>query len=289
MDQPLARDRYLTAQDGLRLFYRDWGDPLAPGVPVLCLAGLVRNSRDFEELAAHLAPRRRVLALDLRGRGRSAYDPRPLNYAPPTYVMDIMALLTAANLHKVVVVGTSLGGLLSMALALARPAGLAGVVLNDIGPEIDPRGVARIRGYVGKQAAPKTLPEAAQLMQQNYAAAFPDFTPTDWSREAERTYRKLENGELALDYDPAISRSIANGPGIDLWRLYRGLAEVPVLAFRGALSDLLSEATFEQMAERHPALVRVTVPNRGHTPQLTEPICLAAIDAFLAGIDAAHA
>ncbi|MEQ9641722.1 MAG: alpha/beta hydrolase [Alphaproteobacteria bacterium] len=288
MDQPFARDRYITAQDGLRLFYREWGDPLLPATPVLCLAGLVRTSDDFTELAEHLAQKRRVLALDLRGRGRSDYDPDPDNYAPPTYVMDIGALLTAANIHKVAVIGTSLGGLLAMALALTRPASLAGVVLNDIGPEIDQRGVERIRGYVGKTPPPQTMDQARQQLATNYGVAFPDFGEDDWRAMAASTYEAKPDGTLSLRYDPAISKSIANGPEMDLWKLFGALANVPVLSIRGGLSDLLSEATVERMAKEKPDLERLTVPNRGHTPTLNEPICRTAIDAFLDRLDGAH-
>lgn len=288
MDKPLGLDRYLTAQDGLRLFYREWGDPLSTATPVLCLAGLVRNSDDFRELAGHLSARRRVLALDLRGRGRSDYDPNPENYAPTTYAMDVGALLTAANVHRVAVVGTSLGGLLAMVVALLRPAALAGVVLNDIGPEIDQRGVERIRGYVGKTPPPQSMDEARRQLATNYGAAFPDFTEDDWRDMAESTYEVKPDGSLTLRYDPNISKSIANGPGVDLWQLYRALADMPVLSIRGALSDLLSEATVDKMAELKPDLTRITVPNRGHTPTLNEPVCREAIDAFLDRLDAAH-
>ena len=287
MDKPLAAERHLTSQDGLKLFYRDYGDPLlSDAVPVLCLAGLVRNSGDFHELALHLAHRRRVLALDLRGRGKSDYDPIPANYRPPTYAMDIAALLTVANVHKVAVIGTSLGGLLAMALALFRPTALAGVVLNDIGPEIDPKGVARIRGYVGKTPAPQNMAEAEQQLARNYGVAFPDFTAADWRDMAAGTYKVQADGTLALMYDPSISRSIANGPEMDLWRLYGALADVPVLAIRGGLSDLLSAETFDRMAAAKPDLQRLTVPNRGHTPTLNEPVCRDAIDGFLERLDA---
>jgi pimeloyl-ACP methyl ester carboxylesterase len=288
MDRPLLHENTFTAQDGLQLYYRDYGDPLSDAVPVLCLAGLVRNSLDFHELALHLAERRRVLALDLRGRGRSAYDPIHANYAAPTYVMDVGALLTVANVHKVAVIGTSLGGLLAMALALSRPTALAGVVLNDIGPEIDQRGVTRIRGYVGKTPPPKDMAEAQRQLAANYGVAFPDFTEADWRHMAETTYKIGPGGRPALMYDPNISKSIAGDPDMDLWRLYGALADVPVLAIRGALSDLLSQATFDRMAELKPDLQRLTVPNRGHTPTLTEPVCLEAIDGFLAQLDETH-
>lgn len=288
MNYPFARDRYLTAQDGLGLFYREWGDPLSTATPVLCLAGLVRNSDDFRELAEHLSQSRRVLALDLRGRGRSDYDPNHDNYAPPTYLMDVGALLTATNIHKVAVIGTSLGGLLAMALALSRPASLAGVVLNDIGPEIDQRGVDRIRGYVGKTPPPQNMDQARQQLATNYGVAFPDFEEDDWRAMAESTYELKPDGMLSLRYDPHISKSIANGPDTDLWRLFGALANVPTLSIRGGLSDLLSEATVDRMAEIKPDLERLTVPNRGHTPTLNEPVCREAIDAFLERLDAAH-
>lgn len=284
------RDGYFTAQDGLKLYYRDYGNPVSEAVNVLCLAGLTRNSRDFDALARHLAAERRVLALDYRGRGLSAFDPDPDNYRPETLIRDICDLLTLANCHRVAVIGTSLGGVLAMGLGAVRPAVLAGVVLNDVGPEIDAQGLDRIRGYVGQEAVPESVEDGARQLAQMLGHAYPDFTESDWLTEARSRYRADVTGRPGLEYDPKIATPLATGDGTppDLWRLFRTLTHVPVLAIRGALSDILSEATLERMAREKPDLSSLTVANRGHVPLLSEPECLTAIETFLAAIDAAN-
>jgi pimeloyl-ACP methyl ester carboxylesterase len=281
------RDGYYSAQDGLKLHYRDYGDPLAGGTPVLCLAGLTRNARDFDGLARHLMAKRRVLVPDYRGRGGSAFDPKPEHYGPETALGDLLHLLTLAGCHRAAVVGTSFGGILAMALAAARPAALAGVVLNDVGPEVAYAGLDRIRGYVGSEAIPPDHAAGAAQLAEMMGSAYPDFTPDDWLAEARARYPADGQGRLGLEYDPAIAKPLAAGvrKPRDLWPLYGALAKLPVLAIRGALSDILDEATFERMAAEKPDLERLVVPDRGHVPLLTEPPCLAAIDAFLERID----
>ncbi|MDA1099039.1 MAG: alpha/beta hydrolase [Proteobacteria bacterium] len=271
------------AQDDLQLYYRDYGDAGASGTPVLCLPGLTRNSIDFHELALHLCPHRRVLCPDLRGRGKSAHDPKHGNYAPPVYLSDIGHLLALTGCHRVIVIGTSLGGLLAMAMGAARPTALAGVILNDIGPELDPSGVARIGGYAGKALAAMDLEQAAAHLQTLFGAAYPDFEIAQWRDEARRGYRQREDGLLVQDYDPAIAEAVSNqgDSPVDFWPYFKSLAHVPVLAIRGALSDILSAETFARMAQEKPDLSQLSLPNRGHVPQLTEPACLAAIDEFL--------
>ena len=277
------QERRFRAQDGLELCYREYGDPLAAGTPVLCLAGLTRNAVDFHELALHLSAQRRVLCLDLRGRGESAHDPNPDNYEPATYLSDIGHLLTVAACHKVIVIGTSLGGILTMALGAARPTALAGVILNDIGPEIDPTGVERISGYAGKTPAAMDLTQAAEHLKQLFAPAYPDWETEQWREEAVRTFCAREDGMLVQNYDPAVAQ-IANAQGdspVDFWPYFNSLAHIPVLAIRGGLSDILSAETFARMAREKPDLIQLTLPNRGHVPQLTEPACITAIDKFL--------
>ena len=277
------REGRFTSQDGLSLYYRDWGDPLSARLPVLCLAGLTRNADDFDALARRLAPTRRVVALDYRGRGRSEHDPDWHRYVPPWYLIDIGHLLTVANLHRVVVVGTSLGGLLAMALGALRPTVLAGVVLNDVGPDLHPEGLARIAGYVGTVPDLPDLAAAARHLQALFGAAYPEWDEAQWLAEAARVFPVGADGRLGLDYDPAIGRALAvraNAPP-DLWPLFRSLRHLPVLAIRGALSDLLSAATFRRMAEAHPGLEAVTVPARGHVPLLDEDVCIPAIDRLL--------
>lgn len=277
------QEHRFRAQDDLELYYRDYGDPLAAATPVLCLPGLTRNAVDFHELALHLCPGRRVLCFDLRGRGHSAHDPDPSNYTPPTYLSDIGHLLTVTGCHRVIIVGTSFGGLLAMALGAARPTALAGVVLNDIGPELDPTGVARISGYAGKTPPAMDLDQAAENLRRLFGPAFPDFEMDDWRQEAQRGYHRRDDGMLVLDYDPAIAAAATDQSDdpMDFWPYYKALAHVPMLAIRGALSDILSPETFARMAAEKPDLIQVSVPNRGHAPQLVEPVCIAAIDEFL--------
>jgi len=283
---PAGREGHIRAQDDVELYYRDYGDPLASPTPVLCLAGLTRNSKDFHDLARRLAARRRVVCPDYRGRGRSSYDPHYRNYGPEGCVRDVLDLLAALNLHRVVVVGTSFGGILAMALGAARPTVLAGVVLNDIGPELAAEGAERIAGYVGTDVRHADFEAAARALKAQFHTAYPDLDDRQWLDFARRTFVPDDNGSLRLDYDLALGRMLRNDAGTrpDLWPFYGSLAKVPVLAIRGALSDVLSEETFERMAEVKPDLVRVTVPNRGHVPLLDEPECVKALDDFLADL-----
>ena len=277
------QEHHFRAQDDQELYYRDYGAVTAAATPVLCLPGLTRNSIDFHELALHLCTDRRVICPDLRGRGKSAYDTNLANYAPPALLSDIGHLLNVTGCHQVIVIGTSLGGLLAMGMGAARPTALAGVILNDIGPELDPTGVKRISGYAGKTPDAMTLDQAIAYIKQLFGPAFPDFTEEQWQDEAMRSYRQREDRKLVLDYDPAIAAmaSDQDDSPIDFWPYFRSLAKIPVLAIRGDLSDILSAEVFARMARQKPDLVQLSLPNRGHTPQLVEPACIVAIDGFL--------
>ena len=280
------QDRYFHSADGLRLHYRDY--PAAGDrVPVLCLPGLTRHCRDFETIAPRIQASRRVLCADLRGRGLSQYDPNWRNYHPGTYVADVATLLAGAGIGRVVVLGTSLGGIVAMIMAATMPHVLAGVILNDIGPEVAPEGLARISSYVGNAGPVRTWAEAAAQARATSGLAWPDASDEDWSRFARRVYRE-ENGVLRLDMDPMIGQAVRaapSGAAPYLWPAFAALRPIPVLALRGATSDLLSQTTFDRMAREKPDLERVTVPGRGHAPTLDEPECVAAIDAFLQRCD----
>lgn len=279
--------RFYTAPDGLKLHYRDYPGPAAPRLAVVCIPGLSRNARDFEDLAPHLASRYRVICVDLRGRGLSAYAPDPMTYVPPTYVRDVIALLDSAGLKRVALVGTSLGGIVSMLLAAFVPTRVLGAVLNDIGPELDPAGLARIAGYVGRGGPVATWEEAATAISAMDGAIFPDYTPADWARVTRRRFVELPGGGLKADYDPDIAKPFAGtAAAVDLWPYFRAFRRVPALAIRGAESDLLSRETFARMQAAVPGLACVTVPNRGHAPYLDEPEARAAIDAFLDALPA---
>lgn len=275
-------ERYFSAPDGLRLFARDYSGP-AGKTPVVCLHGLTRNSADFEDLAPWLAVRRRVLVPDVRGRGRSDHDPDPGNYLLPVYVADLRALLAALELDRCIIVGTSMGGLAGMIFGATAPDMLAGLVLNDIGPEIDPAGLTRIAGHVGKTGPLATWDEAAAATRALNEVAFPDLDEAGWHRFARRTWKAGEDGLLRPAHDPKIAEGLASGDAAptDLWPLFDTLAGIPLLVVRGATSDILAAGTVRQMCERHPACEAVSVPARGHAPMLDEPAARAALGAWL--------
>ncbi|HEX7373703.1 MAG TPA: alpha/beta hydrolase [Steroidobacteraceae bacterium] len=276
-------ERYFRSRDGLRLHYRDYAAPGSSLPPVLCLPGLTRNSRDFEVVAPHIARERRVLCADLRGRGYSAHDPNWHNYQPATYVDDLLLLLADAGVERLVLLGTSLGGILSMVITSLQPQRVAGVVLNDIGPEIAEAGRERIARYVGRHPAVSNWDEAAQQVRATYALSLSEFTDEQWHAHARRTFSKVD-GVPRLDADPMIGeavRAAASLPTPDLWPVFLALRPIPALAIRGEHSDILSVETFDRMAALKPDLVRLTVANRGHTPLLEEPECLRALEEFL--------
>jgi pimeloyl-ACP methyl ester carboxylesterase len=279
------RECRYTSQDGLGLYYRDYGDPLAPRTPVLCLPGLTRNSADFDTLAAHLSQKRRVVCPDLRGRGRSDYDPEPGHYVGPTYVNDIHHLLIVTGIHRAVVVGTSMGGLLAMGLGVAIPTAMAAVVLNDVGPEISDETAKRISTDLSTdRPMPSWEAAVAGLREKNPHLSYR--TDAEWRRFAEATYREAEDGQLHYDWDTRVADPTLNrhAAASDLWRLFRSLRSVPLLVIRGGLSDVLSAATLERMTKEHPGLCAVTLPQIGHVPALSEPPALDAIDDFIADI-----
>lgn len=276
------RDRRYTAQDGLGLYYREYGDRLAPRTTVLCLAGLTRNAKDFHTFATRLAEDRLVLCPDLRGRGRSDHDPDWRHYDPRIYLNDIVQLLTLANVHRVVVVGTSLGGLLAMGLGAALPSALAGVVLNDIGPDLQPSGLKNIVNYISVDR-PQPDWESAKAALRTLLPDLCFQTEELLDAMVRNTFREFEDGLLHFDWDVDIIRpTIRSGGHVpDLWPLFRGLRAVPTLAFRGEKSGLLTAECFARMGQEHPRLRQVTVRDTGHAPSLSEPECMAAIDDFL--------
>jgi pimeloyl-ACP methyl ester carboxylesterase len=281
------QERYFTSADGLRLHYRDYPAAEPGRVPVLCVPGLTRNCRDFESVAPRIQRTRRVLCADLRGRGLSQHDPNWQNYHPGTYVADIARLLADAAVSRVIILGTSLGGILAMLVAATSPQVLAGVILNDVGPEVAAEGLKRISTYVGKSPQVSNWAEAAAQAKATYGLAWPGATDADWMRLARRSYTEVD-GVPRLAMDPMIGeavRAAPSGAAPDLWPVFGALRPIPTLALRGAISDVLSQQTFDRMATEKPDLVRVTVAGRGHPPMLDEPDSVAAIDAFLARLD----
>lgn len=276
-------DRYWTSKDGLKLHYRDYAGP-HERPPILCLPGLTRNARDFEPLAERYAGEWRVIAVEFRGRGLSEHDPNPANYVPPTYAADVMKLLDQLGIADAVFVGTSLGGLVTMLVALTDSERVAGAVINDVGPVIEPAAIERLRTYVGKDGEWSTWAEAAAGAADINRIAFPDYGDSEWEAFARRLCREDADGKIRRDYDMAIAEPFAtsNGtPPVDPWRLINGLVDVPVTILRGELSDLFSAETARQMADSLPRSELVIVPGIGHAPILDEPTAVAALDRLL--------
>ena len=250
---------------------------------VLCLHGLTRNSRDFEDLAPHLQRRARVIVPDVRGRGLSAWDPNPQNYQPAIYLQDILTLLDTVAAQRVVVIGTSMGGLLAMMMGAGHRDRVSAVVLNDVGPEVDPTGLERIKGYAGRLPAPKNWDDAVAQTRTMFGDAWPNLSPERWAALTRRGYREAKNGALKVDADPMIGEMLRAAPAAaaNLWAFWKTLRGIPMLAIRGAQSDILSAATFAKMKAENPELEQLEVMQRGHAPLLDEPECIAAIDAFL--------
>jgi pimeloyl-ACP methyl ester carboxylesterase len=279
-------DGYWTSEDGLRLHYRDYAGP-SDRPPLLCIPGLTRNARDFEPIFDEFAGAWRIIAIELRGRGESDYAKESASYNPMQYVADIQALLEQAKIDRFVAIGTSLGGIVTMLFAAVDAGPVAGVVLNDIGPVIEPEGLARIREYVGQGRSFPTWMHAARALRETQGKAFPSYGISDWLKMAKQLMTLGGSGRIAFDYDMKIAEPFdapAAQAEVDLWPAYRALAGRPVLSIRGELSDILSGGTQARMAREIEGADLVTVPGIGHAPTLGEPEARAAIGTFLAGL-----
>jgi pimeloyl-ACP methyl ester carboxylesterase len=286
MSHPVSH--FITTQDGLKLHVRAYGSSATSALPVVCLPGLTRTGADFDTLASALADDaerpRYVLALDYRGRGLSDYDSNPDNYSLPVELADVLSVLTALEIGKAIFVGTSRGGLLTMLLGPARPAALAGVVLNDIGPVLEPQGLARIKSYVGRLPQLNSFGEAAESLRQLFSPQFPALSANDWMKLAQSMFRD-QDGRIIPDYDPKLAHALRDvdieRPPPALWEQFDALADVPLLIIRGANSDLLSAATVEAMRARRRQCEVLVVPDQGHAPLLTDDKTIARIGAFV--------
>jgi pimeloyl-ACP methyl ester carboxylesterase len=281
-------DGFWWSNDGLRLHYRDFAGPEGKP-PIICIPGLTRNARDFEGVASRLAGEWRVICVDLRGRGESAYAKDAMTYVPLTYLQDIEALIRELGLQRFILFGTSLGGLITMLLAAAGQTRIAGAMINDIGPDLDNRGLERIRGYVGRSQSWPTWLHAARYFAEAQRDVFPGWGLDQWLVFAKRVCKLNSNGRIVFDYDMRIAEPFklpGGATGFDLWGAFAGLKNVHSLVVRGALSDLLSVDTVERMKAENSAMESVTVPNVGHAPTLEEPEAAAAIDQLLARIEA---
>jgi len=289
VSEPVYIDGFITVRDGLRLHYRDY--PGSGGFPpLLCLHGLTRNHRDFTQLAERYAPGFRVILFDFRGRGDSDHDADPQRYTPLTYAGDVVELLEQLRIDSALFVGTSLGGLVTMTVAATAPQRIAASILNDIGPEIGSVGIDRIQAYLGKDVRFASWDEAAAALARNQGPSFPAYGEREWLAMARRNCRE-ENGEIRFDYDMAIAepfRAAGTPTRVDLWPFFKALAQKPMLAVRGELSELLTADTFLRMAEAAPDIRSVVIPGVGHAPELNEPDALAAIDSFLGDLADQH-
>ena len=276
-------DKYWWSQDNLRLHYREYpGRDDRP--PILCIPGLTRNARDFEPLANRLAGEWRVIVVELRGRGESAYAKNPMSYVPLVYLQDLVKLIEELALPRFVGIGTSLGGIMLMLIAATKRGCLAGALLNDIGPDIAEEGLERIRRNVGNGSGHPPWVHAARAVADVQSVIYPDFNLTQWLEIARRLYRLNSQGRIVLDYDQSIAepfRAPGGAAGVDLWPAFAALSDIPLTLVRGELSDLLTRETAAKMQERLPQLEVVTVPRVGHAPTLEEPDAQSAIDRLL--------
>jgi pimeloyl-ACP methyl ester carboxylesterase len=292
------QEHHYQSEDELQLYYREYG---SRENAVICLPGLTRNCKDFHEIAVHLCSKYRVLCPDLRGRGQSQRDSNWRNYNITMYVPDIKRLMDAAGIKQAIFLGTSLGGLISMTMAYQEPARVRAIILNDVGPEFDPKGVARILEYVGRKTPVTSWEGAANQAHDNYQTAFTGMPDEFWDGFVRRSYHENSEGIPVPDMDPGIGDAMRGqfklagflklmrtlrilkhirGVPLDTWDSFRAVS-MPCLVIRGEVSDILSEEVIDRMQSVKPDLVRANIPDRGHAPLLDEPESLEVIDSFM--------
>ncbi len=284
----VARSIRFSARNGLMLHARCYDAPGSSRPPVLCLAGLTRNSRDFHDVAVALSTgpaARTVWALDSRGRGLSDHDPKWENYSVVVEAQDAIDFAAMTGLHGATIIGTSRGGILAMLIAALQPTIIGAVVLNDIGPIIERDGLARIAGYAGRMPLPGTWKDAAQIMADMSRRHFPAVPMEQWE-EAARAWYNEKDGRPAAGYDPKIAKSVSVTADIpSLWPQFMALARLPTLVVRGEHSDILSSATLKDMLARHPNCTSLTVTGQGHAPLLRDHRSIEAITRFIAAAE----
>jgi pimeloyl-ACP methyl ester carboxylesterase len=274
---------YFTNSDGLKLHYRDYNTANDNAPVIMCMPGLTRTSKDFIHVAESLMDRCRVICLDKRGRGLSAWDSDPTRYHPGSYVTDALELITHLGLDSVHAIGTSMGGLMTILMQAAKPGVIKSAIINDIGPEVDPEGIKRIQNNIGTTPKLRTWEDAEKYVEKTARHIFPYFNADDWKWFTRITYTK-ENDQIKSNYDPAITQNFndisAEQSMPDMWPVFEGLKTVPVLIIRGETSDLLMKSTLERMEKEYSLLSGVTVPKAGHAPMLHEKEAANAISQF---------
>jgi len=286
------QERFYTSFDGLRLYARDYRPDeaaTAGRLPVICLPGLTRNTRDFHPLALLLsrdtAMPRRVIALDSRGRGNSTRDENKANYNLAIEAGDVITACTALGIERAIFIGTSRGGLILHLIATTRPDLLEAVILNDIGPVIEAEGLVRIRDYLNSSRKPADWNEAVDILKETHGASFTALGEHDWREMALALYHDVGERPVA-DFDPAIAEQLKSvdfsQPLPDLWSQFESLSPLPLMVIRGENSTLLSEETVREMAHRHSGLTSVIAEGQGHAPLLHLASIPTAIQAFLA-------
>ena len=289
------KDLFYTSTDGLRLHARVYGEGIDGPMPVVCLPGLTRNVRDFHDIAVYLsrdaARPRKVISFDYRGRGLSDHDPDPRKYEVGVELGDVLAGLAALGVARVAFIGTSRGGLITQVLAAVKPEIVGAAILNDIGPELEPQGLALIQTYLGAAPArPDSLQAAAEQQKRVHGRAFTALDQQDWLDFAQAIYRQ-DGGAFVPDYDPKLVDGLLAldpaQPLPTLWAQFEAMKDIPVMVIRGANSLLLSAEQVAEMARRHPGVVAVTVEGQGHAPLLHKGDLPERIAAFVAGTDGA--
>ncbi len=287
-----TEDIFYRSPDDLLLYARKYGGDGAPGRPLVCLAGLTRNCRDFHDLAVGLSTHpthpRPVYCLDLRGRGRSEWDKDWRNYSPYVELLDVASFLTLQGLTNVAFLGTSRGGIVTMMLAVMRPSAIGCAVLNDIGPIIETAGLARIMGYAGKIPLPRDWDEAESIVRDINMRQFTAMDSATWRKLTRQLFNEAD-GRPAPAYDPKVGTALSEvdiaKPVPSMWEHFESLFQVPVMVLRGENSDVLSAATVQEMKARHPALTPVVIRNEGHAPLLLDRFSHRVISDFLVQMD----
>lgn len=289
------RDVFCQSADGLKLHAKVIGPENSPLLPVLCLPGLTRTTDDFDDIARAIATSpsapRKVISVDYRGRGLSDHDPDPAKYAVPVELGDVLAIAASLGISRAIFLGTSRGGLISMAMAAAKPDLLAGVILNDIGPALEMGGLMKIKGYIADPPQRQTWNEAARGLKDLFGTVFPSLTDDEWMAWARRAFREKAGGGLERTYDLKISHTLdgldPSNPLPQVWELFDAMASIPLMLIHGALSDLLSVQEVQNMVARRPDIDLVTVADQGHAPLLADKPTMDRIVAFCARCDGA--